>query len=592
MSESDNDEGHRSGEGWHQHWTIKLMVLGIVIGALAGLVVLLFRMAITEAMQLFTTGVGFEGLSPPLRLILPAAGGLAVGLLAHYVFYRDSDVGVSLVLERIAYAGSRLRLRGALAQFLYGVLAIGSGHSVGREGPSIHMGAAIGSFLGQKTGADSNHMRILVAAGAAGAFAGALDIPLAGVVFVLEVILSTYSLMLFAPVAVATVVASTITQLNVGEEALIVIPAAVPHPWWFAPMEVAIGLGAAIISYFLLRGVEGIHRMGEQTPVPPWALPAIGGLLVGSMAAFSPGVMGVSYHLLGPIFSGEVAVAGMAALLVAKLVATIISLGTQSRGGAVGPALFLGALLGVLTAESVRTFTALEPGGNAIYGIIGMAAGVAAILNAPFTATVAAFELVREPDIIPLALLATVSAAVTSRDWFKAQSIFAWTLHLRELSEPSLPERGQACTVPVNEVMHAQFRSLPRKADPDSLRWLQSETGFQALIPIQGEDGRLEGVLTFKGLMQAGLAFPDEEGEVDLVPYMEPAVVLRNLYPGDSATKALDLMASYGLEGYPVSSPRDADYVVGLIHHGEALEACYGEMRQNRTANAEAETEQ
>lgn len=558
------------------------MLLGVFVGILAGAVVLLFRVAIGEAAYWVTLGEGFAGLPAWARLLLPAAGGLAVGLLATFVFPRHSDVGVSRVLEQVAYGASQLGARSAIAQFLFGVLAIGSGHSVGREGPSIHMGAAIGSQVGQYLRIDPDHLRILVAAGAAGAFAGALNIPLAGVVFALEVILGEYTLILFAPVVVSAVLATVVAQVGVGRELLLEVPQVATHPLPLLPLDWVIGLGAALMSFFLLRGLEGVYHLQERVAVPTWALPAVGGLGVGMLAVVAPGIMGVSYGLLEDVFAGSLTLLAMTGLLVAKLAATTISLGTQARGGAIGPSLFMGALLGAILAEMARAVVPMEVGSTAIWAIIGMAAGMAAILNAPFTAIVAVFELVQNPAVILPVMLATVTAAVTSRDWFKAQSIFAWTLHLRELSEPALPESGQKCTIPVNEVMVTDYRTLALRVRHEDLEKAQADSGIQAVFPVSEEEGEFLGVVDLTGLLQAGLVAPDKEGLIDLDPYLHRAEDLRNLYPGDGAVKAMDLMASYGLQGFPVRSPRDAGVVVGLVNRGEVVEACMEQMGESQ----------
>ncbi|MEF8792310.1 chloride channel protein [Thiohalorhabdus sp.] len=567
---------------WSEHWSLRLMLLGVFVGILAGAVVLLFRVAIGEAAYWVTLGEGFAGLPAWGRLLLPAAGGLAVGLLATFVFPRHSDVGVSRVLEQVAYGASHLGARSAFAQFLFGVLAIGSGHSVGREGPSIHMGAAIGSQVGQYLNIDPDHLRILVAAGAAGAFAGALDIPLAGVVFALEVILGEYTLILFAPVVVSAVLATVVAQMGIGRGLVLEVPQVATHPLPLLPLDWVIGLGAALMSFFLLRGLEGVYHLKERVAVPTWALPALGGLGVGLLAVAVPGIMGVSYGLLEDVFAGSLTLLGMAALLVAKLAATTISLGTQSRGGAIGPSLFMGALLGAILAEMARAVVPMEVGGTAIWAIIGMAAGMAAILNAPFSAIVAVFELVQNPAVILPVMLATVTAAVTSRDWFKAQSVFAWTLHLRELSEPALPEAGQKCTIPVNEVMVSDFRSLPLRASHEELEKATADSGIQAVFPVSDEEAQFLGLVDLTGLLQAGLVAPDDEGLIDLGPYLHRSEDLRNLYPGDGAVKAMDLMASYGLQGFPVRSPRDAAVVVGLVNRNEVVAACMEQMQNNQ----------
>ncbi|HKJ88729.1 MAG TPA: chloride channel protein, partial [Gammaproteobacteria bacterium] len=318
---------------WLEHWSFRLMALGVLVGVLSGLVVVAFRMTIGEAAERFTFGLGFSGLPVWGRLLLPTAGGLAVGLLATYVFPRNADVGVSRVLERVAYGASHLGAKSAIAQFVFGTLAIGSGQSVGREGPSIHMGAAIGSLVGQRFGIDPAHLRTLVAAGAAGAFAGALNIPLAGVVFALEVILGEYTLALFAPVAVSAVLATVVAQIGVGPGVLFEVPRLPIHSFWFLPLDWIIGFGAAVVSFLLLRGVEGIYHVSARFPLPEWALPALGGLVVGVLAIGTPEIMGVSYATMEEVFAGKVPLVTMAVLLAAKLAATTVSIGCHARGG-------------------------------------------------------------------------------------------------------------------------------------------------------------------------------------------------------------------------------------------------------------------
>jgi CBS domain-containing protein len=171
-------------------------------------------------------------------------------------------------------------------------------------------------------------------------------------------------------------------------------------------------------------------------------------------------------------------------------------------------------------------------------------------------------------------MLATVTAAVTSRDWFHAQSIFAWTLHLRELSEPGLPETGLRCTVPVNAILREPDIILPLRATPEELRRAQSQSGFQAIFPVEDEEEGFVGIIDLGSLLRAGMAEPDSEGRIPLFPYLHQEQDLRGLYPGDRVMNALDLMAAYRLEAYPVMSPQDPHRVIGYVTQSDAVRAC------------------
>jgi H+/Cl- antiporter ClcA len=205
----------------------QLSLLAIPVGLLSGGIIIAFRMLVESTQAVLLPGgeiENYEALSPVLRLILPTAGGLLIGLVWQYLKPGVRDVGIIHVMERLAYHQGRLPLRNALAQFFGAALSIISGHSVGREGPSVHLGAASGSQLGQWLRLPNNSNRTLVACGIAAAIGASFNTPLAGVIFAMEVVMMEYSLASFAPVILAAVSATTLTQAVYGAMPAFTIP--------------------------------------------------------------------------------------------------------------------------------------------------------------------------------------------------------------------------------------------------------------------------------------------------------------------------------------------------------------------------------
>ena len=206
----------------------QLALLGMLSGVVAGAAMVCFQLAI-EIPQAFFLGTdnpeNYEALHPLLRLLLPTVGGLLVGWFFHRLASADRAVGVVHVMERLAYGEGILPIKNAGVQFLSATLCILFGHSVGREGPSIHIGAACASWMGQKIRLPHNSIRVLVGCGTAGAIAAAFNTPLAGVIFTMEVVLVEYTLASFTPIILAAVSATMVSRWALGSDYIFAVPA-------------------------------------------------------------------------------------------------------------------------------------------------------------------------------------------------------------------------------------------------------------------------------------------------------------------------------------------------------------------------------
>jgi len=418
-----------------------LAVLGIASGVVAGAVMVIFRLLLEWPEMFFAINPEhFESLTIGLRLLLPTVAG---GLLGWW-FYRlnsaDQQVGVVHVLNALAHHDSVLPLKNAGIQFVAATLAILSGHSVGREGPSIHIGAACGSWLGQQLRLSANSLRVLVACGTAGAIAAAFNTPLAGVIFTLEVLLIEYTLAGFTPIILAAVSATAVSRSVFGSEPVFIVPAiplgALNDLLYIVLMGAMIGLIAAAFTRLLILLTRSLG------PVPIWQRMLAAGSLTGLIGMFLPEVMGIGYDTVNTALLGQLAGATLLAILFGKLAATLICLGSGIPGGVIGPSLVIGALAGGLFGQSIAGLTDTStPTG--FFAMLGMAAMMAATLNAPLAALTALLELTYNSHIILPGMIAVTAATLTAQNALRTPSLFFQLLRARGIEYRELDPVSQ-----------------------------------------------------------------------------------------------------------------------------------------------------
>lgn len=407
--------------------------VGVVMVALgAAAFAIAFRAALSFVVHRFGNGpdvVSAARAAPVwLRLLAPAAGGLLAGTLGLWVARAPSGQGVADVMEAVVLGRVRLSMPVTLVKSLSSWVAIVSGGSLGREGPLIQFGGALGKWLSDVLGLSMNRTRVLIAAGTAAGFAAAYNTPFAAVLFVLEVVVGVAALDTLVPVLVATVAATALTRAVVGEGPIYGVRAfqlASPvELLWFAGLGVFVALGAQVFMRLLSLG-ERLFR--HRLLIVPWRS-ALGGLIAGSLVSVLPEVAGNGYEPLNAILNGQFTAGFVVWLLLAKCVATTASVSSGSPGGVFTPTLLLGGGLGFVYAAALghagATMTAA--GG---YALVGMAAATAATTHAPMMAAVMAFELSGDYAIALPLLLATGIATFVSR---RLRQDSVYTAELRE----------------------------------------------------------------------------------------------------------------------------------------------------------------
>ena len=411
---------------------IRLTILGTCAGALAGLGVLLFRWCIESGQMWLLPGgqIGnYEALSGWDRLLLPVAGGLLLGLVFSRIPARYRHVGVVHILDRIHLPGSeRLPAGNALAQFIGGLVAIVSGQSVDREGPGVHIGAASANLIGSiiPTNAEENHT--LIACGAAASIAAAFNTPLAGVVFVIEVLQVKYRIIRFFPVIMAAVVGAIVSREIYGPTPSFAIPSIHLGSLLELPFIAAMGFIVGLFAMLFVSLSEMILRTTQAWPLTLCYV--LAGLCTGILAQWTPQIMGISYDTLEAMLHGQVAITLVLALIFTKLIATAMCIGLRIPGGLIGPMLVIGGAIGSASGFIADGLYPTYAGSSGFYAILGMVAMLGAALRAPLSALIALLELTANPNIILPGMLAVVSANVANLLLLGKESAFSTMLQV------------------------------------------------------------------------------------------------------------------------------------------------------------------
>ncbi len=415
---------------------LRIALLGAVTGLMAGVLVTLFRLSIevSQTWLLPDEKVGnYEALSGWLRFLLPVSGAIFLGYLFERLPADKRPVGVVHLLNFMRFRKQALPFSNAVVQFFGGLIAIVSGNSVDREGPGIHLGAANAALIGRKLQLSENEDHLLAAAGGAAAIAAAFNTPLAGVIFVIEVLRVRYTINNIIPIIIASVVGTIISRLVYGQSPAFAVPALSIGSLGELPVILFMGLIIGLLAMVFIRicTLSAQHTLNWR---PLYAF-VFAGLITGLLAQWAPAIMGVSYDAVDRIFHNTLDLQSLLLLLVAKLIATAISVGARLPGGLIGPSLIMGGAVGGMCELLVQSFYPFYQGSAGFYAMIGMVAMMSATLRAPLAALVALMELTGNLHIILPGMIVVVTAEMTSRMLIGNVSAFTALLNVQRKHE-------------------------------------------------------------------------------------------------------------------------------------------------------------
>jgi CIC family chloride channel protein len=555
-----------------------MLVLAALVGLLGGLGSVGFR-ALIRVVQRGAWGEWTYSLalvrSHPWWwiVLMPAAGGLLVGPLVYRVAREARGHGVPEVMEAVALRSGLIRARLVVVKTLASALTIGTGGSVGREGPIVQIGAALGSTLGQVTRLSGTQLRTLVGCGAAAGIAGTFNAPVAGALFALEVILGDFAVAEFSPIVISSVMATVVSRHYLGDFPAFQVP---PHELvsaWELGIYVVLGLIAGAVALAFISIIYGAEDRAERTSLPGWVRPAIGGALVGVLALEFPEVLGVGYEATGEALAGRLGLGTVAMLILVKMLATSITLGAGGSGGVFAPSLFLGAMTGSLVGGVAHDWFPTITGGPGAYALVGMGAVVAGATHAPITAILIIFELTSDYTLIlPLMASCIIATVLTTR--VRRTSIYTEKLRRRGVDLFRGHELNILRSLRTEEVMDRDVVTVGESRPLGELLDLFARSPRNAYYVVDGDD-RLIGVIRRPDL-QAALVHAEALGAVvvarDLMD--EDARVLR---PAESLDTVMRLFAELQPDEMAVAD-RGTGTVVGAITRRHVLEAYNREL--------------
>ncbi|MBI0296587.1 chloride channel protein [Streptomyces sp. PRKS01-29] len=562
------------------------MGLALVVGCGAGLGAIAFRWLIQSITRLLSghedyaaaghaAHPGVPWLGPWFVVLAPVVGGLLYGPLVQRFAKEARGHGVPEVMYAVAHRGGRIAPQVAVVKALASALCMGSGGSVGREGPIVQIGSALGSTVGGVLRVPEDRRRLLVACGAAGGIAATFNAPLAGVFFAMELILRDFAVESFGAVVLSSVTASVIGRAVLGDEAFLTLPSFhVGHSAQyvlFALLGVvagAVGVAFTRVLYLIEDACDWAWRG------PEWLRPAAGGLLLGGLLLALPQMYGVGYPVLQKAIDGEYTVGLLLLLLVGKIVATSLTIGIGGSGGVFAPSLFLGAMAGTAFGATVHHLLPGTAGAVGAYGLVGMGAAFAGSARAPITAVIVLFELTGQYSIILPMMLAIVLATLTSR-LLSRDTIYTLKLRRRGIDLDTARLQSPLAGATVREVMEelpaALSGTLPLRDAADVL----ARSGHGSL-PVTGSDGGYAGVVTARAVAEA-LTEPDPALDAHATPRLVADLAERPpaVTTGTPLSGALHTLVTADGTGLPVLSAEHRGEPVGWLTHQTVLNALH-----------------
>jgi CIC family chloride channel protein len=550
------------------------LFLAVAVGVLAAIINRGFRVVTDLASLLFLNRTGeiasiAEVLPPWARFLAPVAGGLAAGAVLQYGLRMVGQQGSTNLLEVVVAGDGRLPLRSTLIKAVSSLISIATGAPVGREGSITQLSATLASKAGQLASAPPYRLRLLLACGAAAGMASAYNAPIAGAVFAAQIVLGNFSMNLFAPLIVSSVVAAVLSRNFFGLD-----------PWYTAPgfeftklrqlpWFLVLGGAAGVVGATFLALLRRSEALFQKSRLPFSARLGIAGAIVGLLALQFPQVWGNGYLPTARVLaeSQTYGVGLLVLLLLARFVATVVTVGAGTVGGVFTPTLFLGAVLGSLFGRIIHAAGWGLELPTAAFALVGMGSVLAATTHSPLLAMIMVFEISLNYSLMPALMVACALGTLIGRR-LHPSSVYTEPLRQKSLLPEAENEKlGAAIQRTVGDFMHppvpprrqnATFRDI-------SDRFLTTTNNF---LPVVDDRQRLLGVVALQDMkeyLNAGLEFHG----VIAYDIMRPVPPV--LTPGQSLQEALPIILASEMRNVPVVSDRHEQRLIGALSRAEAL---------------------
>jgi CIC family chloride channel protein len=556
---------------------IWLVVLAAFVGCATGIMVWLMT-ATTQLIHETLFGIAhsqrlsaMSSLDPLRTVLVPTIGGLVLGLLT---------LGIARVrprrtvdpIEANALFGGRMSMNGSLIVVLQTILSNGVGASVGLEAGYTQIGSALASRWGHAFRVRRNDLRLLVGCGAAAAIAGAFNAPLTGAFYAFELVIGNYTLVAFAPVAVAALVSQAVVRA-LGGTIFDLAPQVPAHiePLDYIPI-LALGMLCALLGISIMRGVTITEELFRKSRVPIWLRPSIGGLAIGVLALVTPAVLSSGHGALGLSFEAHDSLRWVVLLVILKATASAISIGSGFRGGLFFASLFLGALLGKAFAGALALVSATHAIPQEVCALVGMSGLAVAIIGGPLTMGFLALEATGSLPMTVAVLAACVVSSLTVRRTF-GYSFATWRFHLRGEAIRSAVDIGWMRNLTVGRMMRREMRTV-RADTPLSAFKRDFPLGAEQRVVVLDDEDRYAGIVL---LPEAHADEDDAHKARDIVHYADTV-----LLPQMTIKEAVAMFENAESDALVVVDSAQERHVIGVLTEQYALRRYSDELDRRR----------
>ncbi len=539
--------------------------LAMLTGVVGGLGAILFRWMIRAVHDVLIADMLQKG--PPVLLMAgPAVGLVTVSLITRYGAREVKGHGVPQILESLALRGGKIRPRVGLFGIIAPAVTIGSGGSVGREGPIALIGAAFGSIMGQILALPEKYMSLLLATGSAAGIAATFNAPIAGGFFGLEIVLGSYQMGAIVPVFLAAVTGTTVFDSIMGSRAVLATPPYHVINHFALLFMIGLGLLMAVVGLMYTKGLTASEDFFNRLSLPFWVKAALGGLAVGLIGLFVPQVLGVGYPTMHLALSNQIVWSALAGLFIFKFVATMITIGAGGSGGVFAPSLFLGGMVGGTFGNFLYHISPTLAPHPSIYAIAGMAALFAASAQAPFVAITILLEITGDYRLTA-PVMACAAVSYLTYNLFTRDSMYTVRLHRRGIKilrgdeiRPMKVMSVQSALEPLHDTVSPSVSV--REA------WQKMTDLNRSFLPVVQPMGGLDGIVTLRDIA-AALQHGENQTQ-SIAPIVQP--LPKPVFSHESLDQAIRYLSLYDVDVLPVQDAQSYK-IVGLITRSGILRA-------------------
>ncbi len=515
-------------------------------------------------------------------VLVPALGGALVGPLIYHHAREAKGHGVPEVMQSIILRGGVIRPIVAFIKSITAVITIGTGGSVGREGPVIQIGATIGSTIGQKLGVSAIRMKTFVGCGAAAGIAAAFNAPIAGAFFAMEVLLQDFTFTMLSPIVISSVISTVISHNYVGNFAAFTVPKHQFSNYKELILYAMLAVFTALAGFLFLKVLYFFEDFFDQkVKINGQIRPFVGGLLVGTLGLFFPEIMSTGYETITNALNSNTVWSMAFIFIFLKILATSLTLGSGGSGGVFAPSLFLGAMVGAFFGGLANTILPGQFSNSGSFALVAMGGLVAATTQAPITAIIIVFELTNDYQIIlPLMITCILSTVIFKS--LSRESIYTLKLVKRNIVLKDGADINIMKSIYVKDIYTKTFETIGRKWNFEKIV-TTILTGKAPYFPVVNSQKKVKGIISIHDIKEhlydrnilKDLLIAGDIAHTDVI----------TVNPETNCQEAMSLMSTKNLEGLPVIDPKSGK-IAGMIWRKDILDAYNKEIERRDLASS------